>query len=137
MYRRLRRGDYPDNWIALSTYVRHERAQGQCECIGECGLHQFTPPGPRRCVERNHASALWAQGMVVLTTAHLCDATCPDVPEGKRVCGNVDHLRGFCQRCHLLTDLTLHMRHAAENRRGCREALGQVPFAFIQQLIQK
>lgn len=107
---------YPPEWATIRRAVL-ARAQGQCECLGECGLHR-THPGPRRCVERQHQPALWARGRIVLTTAHLC--TC--VP----LCGELSHLRSMCQRCHLRADHVLHMHHAAETRRRRTEAAGQL-----------
>jgi hypothetical protein len=108
---------YPHNWKAISHQVRFLRAEGQCECTGECGLH-CTHPGPRRCVERHGAVAQFARGRVVLTTAHLC--TCAPL------CAELAHLKALCQRCHLRLDLPLHQQHAAETRRAAREAVGQL-----------
>ena len=68
---KLRLTDYPANWRDVSRFIRLDRAQGQCECTGECGLHR-THPGPRRCIERDRQPAVWAKGRVILTTAHLC-----------------------------------------------------------------
>lgn len=107
---------YPKNWWDLSLHIRTVRAQGQCECSGECGLHQ-THPGPRRCVERNGEKARWANGHIVLTVAHLCHNT---------ACADPEHLRAMCQRCHLRYDSVLHSRHAAETRRRKREEEGQL-----------
>lgn len=61
---------YPAEWKSLSWMIRYERAQGRCECTGECGLHR-THPGPRRCEEMDQRPAKWAKGTVVLTVAHL------------------------------------------------------------------
>jgi hypothetical protein len=119
---------YSRYWPMFSRYIREVRAQNVCECSGECGLHR-THPGPRRCVEVNHAPAQWAQGMVVLTVAHLC--TC-DPP-----CILVSHVKSMCQRCHLLVDLQLHLRHAAESRRAEKEALGQLSFLATDVRWQK
>lgn len=101
--RKSERRRYPPNWNAISRFIRFERAGGRCECVGECGLHTTT----RRCTERNGQPAKWANGKVVLTTAHL-DHT----PE------NVDHdnLRALCNRCHLRYDRA----HHAETRRASR-----------------
>jgi hypothetical protein len=118
---KLSRHHYPPQWGALSQFVRFERAQGQCECMGECGLHR-TNPGPRRCVERHGQPAVWAKGRVILTTAHLCH---------NPACDDLEHLRAMCNRCHLRYDQALHARHAAETRRMAREAAGQL------SLIQK
>lgn len=108
---------YPPGWAAVSLQIRVDRAGGQCECRGECGLHR-THPGPRRCVERHAMLAQWAHGIVRLTVAHLC--TCDPL------CADPSHLRAMCNRCHLRVDIPLHMKHAAETRRKAREALGQL-----------
>jgi|SRR5882672_7609000 len=110
---------YPPQWKALSRAIRFERAQGQCECTGECGLHR-THPGPRRCVERDKHPAQWARGIVVLTVAHLCAC--------EPLCAEASHVKAMCNRCHLRVDIPLHMRHLAESRRQEKEALGQLSF---------
>ena len=107
--------DYPPHWHELSRQIRHDRAQGQCECMGECGLHR-THPGPRRCTERNGEPAQWANGRIILTVAHLCHNT---------QCDNPDHLRAMCQRCHCRYDAPLHAKHAAETRKRRLEEAGQ------------
>ena len=118
----LRLWDYPPNWREVSRYVRFERAQGQCECTGQCGLH-CTHPGPRRCIECDREPALWAKGRVILTTAHLrkCEPLCAD-PR---------HLIAACNRCHLRIDRVLHAHHAAEHRRRQKEQLGQLSFLEV------
>lgn len=106
---------YPKGWAAFSKAIRFDRAEGRCECTGECGLHQTTP-GPRRCTETHGHAAKWAKGKVILTVAHLdaaggpCD--CPDP------CDKPHHVKAMCQRCHLRYDLP---RHKA-NARATREA---------------
>jgi hypothetical protein len=112
---------YPANWKAFSRAIRYGRAQGQCECtgLGLCGLH-CTHPGPRRCVERDHQPALWARGIVILTVAHLCHC--------EPLCAIPEHCGAFCNRCHLRTDLRLHLTHAAETRRRQKEEAGQLSF---------
>lgn len=120
---KLRLADYPANWQAFSHFVRFERAQGQCECTGECGLHR-THPGPRRCVERDREPAKWANGLVVLTVAHLCDCEPP--------CAIESHVKAMCNRCHLRTDIPLHTRHMAETRRLALEAQGQITFLEVR-----
>jgi hypothetical protein len=110
---------YPQGWPAFSLMIRTERAEGRCECEGECGLHR-THPGPRRCVERNGQSAQWARGIVVLTVAHLCPCDPP--------CIEATHVKACCNRCHLRIDVPLHQRHAAETRRLARQQAGQLTF---------
>lgn len=101
--------DYPPNWKEISSRIRFERAKGQCECEGECGLHKTTP-GPRRCIEKHGHAAKWARGKIVLTTAHLCNCD--------PLCGNEDHLKAMCNRCHLRVDVDLHVRNARKKRRA-------------------
>ena len=103
--------DYPPNWKELSNEIRFKRAQGRCECEGECGLHRTTP-GPRRCTERHEHLAKWARGKVVLTTAHLCQCD--------PLCGNPEHLKAMCNRCHLRVDVDLHVRNATKKRHARR-----------------
>jgi hypothetical protein len=110
---------YSRYWSLFSRYIRYVRAQGRCECEGECGLHR-THPGPRRCVEVDHQPAVWAKGRVVLTVAHLCTCEPP--------CTLITHVKALCNRCHLLADGPLHQRHAAETRRQQKEAAGQLSF---------
>ncbi len=97
---------YPLNWTPFSKYIRIERAKGQCECEGECGLHR-THPGPRRCVERNGQPARFARGKIILTTAHLCKCD--------PLCANEKHVKAMCQRCHLRVDLQLHISNMKKN----------------------
>lgn len=112
---------YPEGWYEFSQRIRFERAQGQCECEGECGLHQ-THPGPRRCTERHGEMAVYAAGRVVLTTAHLCNCN--------PLCKNPDHVKAMCQRCHLRVDTELHTKNAAATRRRKKEAAGQTRMEF-------
>ena len=106
---------YPPDWPEISRKIREERAKGQCECHGECGLHNRNP-GPRRCEERHLRPARWAQGRVVLTVAHLNHdpADCRE-----------ENLRALCNRCHLRYDTRHHQRNAATTRQKKQEAAGQ------------
>jgi hypothetical protein len=115
---------YPDNWKDVSKAIRYERAKGQCECEGECGLHR-TNPGPRRCVELDRTDAQWAGGKVVLTVAHL-DAVgdvCRCEEETGQLCANPEHLKAMCNRCHLRYDHPKHLKNAAATRRAKKNNL--------------
>jgi len=92
---------YPATWKTLRLELL-QRARMQCECTGECGLHQPNP-NTRRCTERHHKPARWFRGLVRLTLAHTC--TC-DPP-----CDNPTHILVMCQRCHLRIDRALHVMH--------------------------
>ncbi len=96
---------YPKNWKEISNRIRFERAKGQCECAGECGLH--TTSG--RCTERHGDAAKFAKGKVILTVAHLNhDET--DCRE--------ENLKAMCQRCHLRYDKEHHQINARQTRRN-------------------
>jgi hypothetical protein len=106
----------PPDWKAISKRIR-DRSGGQCECMGECGLHK-TNPGPRRCCERNGQPAKWAKGKIVLTVAHLgvpkADGT-PGDPRDKMDVRD-ENLKALCQRCHLRYDIKEHMKNSAKTR---------------------
>ena len=100
---------YPPNWKEFSIYIRFDVAKGQCQCVGECGLHK-TIPGPRRCIEKHGCLAKWARGKIVLTVAHLCNCD--------PLCANEKHVKAMCQRCHLRVDKDLHVRNSRKTRRA-------------------
>lgn len=108
---------YAEGWREFSRQIRYERAQGQCECEGECGLHR-TNPGPRRCVEMDGQPAKWATGKVMLTVAHLDFKGGPcDCHEREGVkCVNPDHVKAMCNRCHLRIDVPHHVFNARRTR---------------------
>lgn len=104
------RKKYPVSWEEFSTEIRFKRAGGQCECSGECGLHDgrdlfFTQA--KRCEERHGFPAKWATGQIVLTVAHLnrADGPCKCDPR----CAVAEHVKAMCQRCHLRYDIERHV----------------------------
>jgi 5-methylcytosine-specific restriction endonuclease McrA len=99
------RARYPKDWKAISLSIR-ARAAGQCECMGECGLHR-DGSAPRRCQEFNGLPALYARGKVVLTVAHLDHTPENCAPE---------NLKAMCQRCHLRYDADHHRKNASATR---------------------
>lgn len=102
---------YPKNWKEIRARIM-ARADGRCECQGECGLHP-PKPLPRRCVERHGEPAIYAKGRIVLTIAHLGDPS----PEN---CAD-DNLKAMCQRCHLRYDVPQHQENAAATRRAAKQ----------------
>lgn len=60
--------------IAANRAVR-ARANGRCECHGQCGIDHTHPDASgrtsTRCVELDGQKALFARGKVILTVAHL------------------------------------------------------------------
>lgn len=109
---------YPPEWKAFSCYIRFERAENQCECVGECG--------------REHNGRCWAingnpterGSTVVLTVAHL-DADggpCQCKAETGKKCAIAEHNKAMCQACHLLYDMPHHKRNAAETLMDKKDA---------------
>ena len=97
-------------WEEFSRRIRFERAKGQCECEGECGLHDGKDlffPKAHRCEERHGMNAKYALGVIVLTVAHLnrVGGICACSPP----CAKEDHVKAMCQRCHLRYDVELHL----------------------------
>ena len=109
----FRASDYPPDWREFSQWVRTVRAEGRCECMGDCGLHR-DHPGPRRCTERNGQPAKWARGKVILTVAHMNarSGSCRCDPK----CAIPNHVRAMCQRCHLRYDAETHRASRARKR---------------------
>ncbi len=101
---------YPIEWRRISLAIR-ARAQGRCECRGECGSgHE----GVRRCCAVNHRPH-------PVTVAHLC--RCRD-REGRK-CGDPTHLIAACQRRHLAIDRADHIA-AARISRHARKAVADL-----------
>lgn len=94
---------YPDYWPILSWWIRYRRAEGRCECRGECGS-PHSLDGNGRCPERDKENAIHFNGPVLLTVAHL-DHTpehCDALPSGE------SNLKAMCQACHLRYDSGYH-----------------------------
>lgn len=107
------RARYPHDWPEISLRIRTERADGRCECAGECGRGTHTG----RCPNRNGLPAYGTGSRVVLTVAHL-DHTPEHCDPG--------NLRAMCQGCHLHYDRDHHRQTAAATRRAAIEAAGQL-----------
>lgn len=103
---------YPADWPKISKRIRYGRAEGRCECAGECGTGH-----PGRCQAREGQPHPVTSSQVVLTVAHL-DHT----PEN---CAD-ENLRAMCQRCHLAYDADHHAASRAA-RLARQEAEGIPP----------
>jgi hypothetical protein len=99
---------YAKNWKEISKRIRFERAEGRCECEGECGLHTTTG----RCIERHGEPARYAKGKIILTVAHLNhdETDCRD-----------ENLKAMCQRCHLRYDSKRHKQNSVITRRNKKQ----------------
>lgn len=125
----MNRRHYPRDWPAVRARVL-ERAQGRCECRGECGVDHATErdmdgtvPGEAlggRCAAKNgHAHPITAS-RVVLTTAHLWRGPCAEHAAAGIKRGEIEHLAAMCQACHLRYDLPHHVANARRTRRSRR-----------------
>lgn len=110
------RGRYPADWPEISHRIRFTRAEGRCECEGECGRGTHTG----RCPNVHGGQAYGTGSTVCLTTAHL-----DHVPEN---CDD-DNLRAMCNGCHLHYDKD---HHAATARATRAKRLGLVPLAGLE-----
>lgn len=119
---------YPDNWKEISRRIRFTRANGlceqrhngeRCEAPHKCWVQRskVNPWIWRSSTENAPATAGWHKAIrIILTVSHL------DHDPGN--CQEAN-LMAMCQRCHLLYDLELHKRNAAETRRLKSIADGQ------------
>ena len=96
---------YPPNWRQISDRIRFDRAQGRCECEGECG----TGHRGYRCYAEHGSPHPITGSIVVLTVAHRNHR-----PED---CDE-QNLFAACQRCHLGYDRA----HHTDTRRRRRAA---------------
>jgi len=89
---------YPPDWPKISWRIRQGRAEGRCECEGECGRYH-TARCPARHGERHPVTG----SIVVLAACHVDHR--PDHSAES-------NLRAWCQRCHLSHDGALHRANA-------------------------
>lgn len=95
---------YPENWPALSRWVKFDRAGGRCECPGGCGAKHHV--GVVRC-NRRHGDPIPGNpngSLVVLTAAHRDHAVVNHDPS---------NLAALCQACHLSFDARARARRDA------------------------
>lgn len=109
---------YPPDWPDIVRAVR-ARAGGRCECTGECGAHVG------RCCARHGDPLENPSRFVVLTSAHLWRGPCAEHHAAGVKCGDLEHLKGMCQACHLSYDRELHVANARRTRFG-RKASGDL-----------
>lgn len=96
---------YPDNWKDISLRIR-VRAEGVCECEGECGTHQG------RCTASNYGLHPVTGSKVILTVAHLGHET---GDKHNKMDVRDENLKAMCQYCHLLFDLDEHIQNRRRN----------------------
>jgi hypothetical protein len=112
-------GRYPKNWKAISYRIRFVRANGRCECTGECGTEHV---GGRCNAVHGQANPL-THSTVWLTVAHLGTGT-GDKHDKMDV--RDENLKAMCQHCHLLFDLNEHIANAKATRRQALITAGQL-----------
>jgi len=99
------RNDYPDDWEQISKRIRFNRADGRCECTGQCGDRH--PEG--RCRAQHDEPHPLTGSSVVLTVAHY--------PDRRTENTDPENLHALCQRCHLLLDRGQHARNRRYGRK--------------------
>jgi hypothetical protein len=111
---------YPKDWKAISLSIRFERAGGQCECTGQCGVDHGG-----RCDARHGLKHPITGSVVVLTTMHLNHTPEDCAP---------DNLMAGCQRCHNLYDAPRRAKGIASRKAAEREKVllvaGQIAFVL-------
>lgn len=106
---------YPEDWAAISDWVRFDRAMGRCECEGECGSRHhlgwasYWFSGDARCPNYHREPSRFTGSLVILTTAHLNHDPSDIRPE---------ILRAMCQGCHLSYDRDHHAATRAARKQG-------------------
>jgi hypothetical protein len=100
------RDRYPDDWPAISLRIRTVRANGRCECAGQCRTGHTS-----RCRARQGEKHPITGSPVVLTVAHLDHR-----PEH---CADAN-LKAMCQRCHLAYDADHHAATRARTRQAAQ-----------------
>lgn len=111
---------YPDNWTDISLRIRR-RAEGRCECIGECGHHV------NRCDARQGEPHPITNSKVILTVAHLGADT---GNKHDKMDVRDANLKAMCQRCHLSFDIREHVANAKATRRKRLIEAGQTEMIF-------
>lgn len=110
--------NYPETWPTLSRYIRFIRAGAQCECRGECGINHGGDDGADRCQAMHGQKVMRWNGAaeklitIILTTAHLWQGPC----DCGFKCDRLEHLKAFCQLCHLNYDTDERTANARATR---------------------
>ena len=112
--RKQDRSRYPKNWPSISGRIRRERAQGRCECTGQCGVDHGG-----RCRSINGERT--ASGSCIVLTVHHLNHEPEDCSD--------ENLIACCQGCHLRMDADIHKRHGHDTRRAKKRDLGQMELA--------
>jgi hypothetical protein len=98
------RARYPGDWSAISHRIRFVRAEGRCECTGQCGRPADHLDTDGRCRNHHGRPAYGTGSRVILTTMHL-DHTPENVVD--------ENLLAGCQGCHLHYDRHHHAQTRA------------------------
>ena len=106
---------YPKDWPKISRRIRFERADGRCECKGECGTAHPAYLEGYRCTAQHGKQHPLTGSKVVLTVAHL-----DHQPEHS---DDDDNLKAMCQRCHLAYDADHHRIQREKTMRESKRTL--------------
>lgn len=97
---------YPANWKAISRRIRFERAEGRCECRGQCGRDHVDTFG--RCAAIHGQAHPESEHTTRLACAHL-DHTPENSDDDSNLCA-------MCEPCHLRHDRQHHARERYKTR---------------------
>ena len=114
---------YPPDWPQISKRVRFSRAQGRCECQGECGREHGG-----RCTAAHGGPHPVTGSRTILATAHL-----NHVPEDCRDA----NLRAMCQCCHAGYDADHHAEMARITRAARPRASQPVLFLTVDDVVRE
>lgn len=112
------RARYGDDWPEFSARIRFTRANGRCECVGECGMPGHVD-AEGRCENRHGDLSVYTGSKVILTVAHL-----NHVPEER----GEDQVKAMCQGCHLWYDRD----HHAATRRASIAGVSQLELDLVE-----
>lgn len=119
------RARYPKEWKSISHNIRFERANGRCECLGECGddhgiqndaygFHIWADHRSHddRCMAHHGEQHFETGSKVILTVAHLDHQ--PENNDGS-------NLKAMCQRCHNKYDGPMRRAGIKERAKKAKE----------------
>lgn len=102
------RSRYPKDWKNINHRIRFDRGKGRCECTGECGLQHIEG----LCSAEHGKPHPMTGSIVILTCAHLPGREIEQVTD--------DDLKGMCQQCHNLMDMTMRRAGIQERVRALK-----------------
>lgn len=149
--------NYPPDWHEISRRIRFERAKGRCEWCGAPNgayiLRSSNDPAKFIIFDMAEGAYLWPDGSPIrmsevpeeyedgkplariVLTVHHAGVPYPDGRPGDRAdkadCRD-ENLVALCQRCHLLADQDIRIKHCRQTRRRRKIEAGQLCLAGME-----